>query len=115
MICPNCQREIADNSNFCYICGARQSQNPQAPPPRQGRRLMRSSTDVKIAGVCSGFADYLDVDPTIVRIVWLVLAFVPPFPAIVGYIVAWIVMPKAPLPLPASAVEHTGNAAARPA
>ncbi len=97
MICPNCQREIAQYSNFCYYCGARQ---PVVAPPRQPlaeKRLMRSATDCKIAGVCGGFAEYFEVDSTIVRLVWvfLILIPVPVVPAILGYIVAWIIMPKA--------------------
>ena len=104
MTCSKCQREIAEYSNFCYYCGARQ----QAAPPRSptaGKRLMRSATDKKIAGVCGGFAEYFEVDPTVVRLVWAVLAFVPPLciGAILGYIIAWIVMPIAPLPAPAQA------------
>jgi len=104
MICSNCQREIAEYSNFCYYCGARQS---SAPPPRAAaseKRLMRSSTDVRIAGVCAGFAEYFDADPTLVRIVWVVLVLlpVPVLPAVLGYIAAWIIMPKAPLPATAA-------------
>jgi phage shock protein PspC (stress-responsive transcriptional regulator) len=34
---------------------------------------MRSSTDKKIAGVCAGLADYFDMDPTILRVIWLLL------------------------------------------
>ena len=39
------------------------------------KRLMRSGRDQKIAGVCAGVANYLDMDPTIVRVIWGVLAF----------------------------------------
>lgn len=35
------------------------------------RRLTLSSTDIKIAGVCAGIAEYFQIDPTIVRIIWL--------------------------------------------
>jgi phage shock protein C len=60
---------------------------------------MRSAVDCKIAGVCGGIAEYLEVDSTLVRLVWvlLVLMPVPVVPAFVGYFVAWLVMPKAPL------------------
>jgi phage shock protein PspC (stress-responsive transcriptional regulator) len=45
-------------------------------------------------------AEYLEVDSTIVRLVWVIMAFlpVPIVPAVVAYFVAWIVMPEAPLP-----------------
>src|SRR2546429_4226410 len=67
MICPNCRKDIAIGSRFCYNCGAKQ---PETPPPGLSpqtggtKKLMRSSTDKKIAGVCAGLADYFDMDPT---------------------------------------------------
>lgn len=113
MICQNCGREIADGSNFCYYCGARQAPaRPAGASPWAGKRLMRSATDVKIAGVCAGFAEYLDWDVTLVRLLWALLTlFSGFFPGIVGYIICWIVMPVAPLPQPATAP----NAPAHPA
>ncbi len=39
------------------------------------KQLMRSGRDKKIAGVCAGVAHYFDMDPTIVRVIWGVLAF----------------------------------------
>ena len=39
------------------------------------KRLYRSRADRKIAGVCGGLAKYLDIDPTVVRIIFLVLLF----------------------------------------
>ena len=77
MICVNCQKRITDGSNFCYNCGAKQPPSPSfgADSDAGGKkRLVRSSTDKKIAGVCGGLADYFDVDATIIRICWL-LAF----------------------------------------
>jgi phage shock protein C len=63
------------------------------------QRLMRSRTNRKIAGVCAGFAEYFDLDVTLLRVVWLVVALMTGVFAI-PYIVAWIVMPEEPLPLP---------------
>jgi len=104
MICGNCQREIAEYSNFCYFCGARQHAAPPGPP-RASRRLTRSVVDCKIAGVCGGIAEYLEVDSTLVRLIWvlLILMPVPLVPAFVGYFVAWLVMPQAPYPVPQAA------------
>src|SRR5262245_52752160 len=48
-----------------------------APRITDGRRLMRSISDRKIAGVCGGLAEYFDVDPTAVRVLWAVLSIVP--------------------------------------
>ncbi len=101
MTCKHCQREVPDSSNFCNFCGGLQ----QTAPSHAHRRLMRSSTDRKIAGVCGGIAEYLEIDSTVVRLVWLVLLFVPVplVPAFVAYIVAWLVMPQAPVPVAATA------------
>ncbi|MGH9700027.1 MAG: PspC domain-containing protein [Candidatus Acidiferrales bacterium] len=107
MSCMHCRREIAEYSNFCYYCGARQRVG-QAVGPAAQKRLTRSATDCKIAGVCGGLAEYLDVDSTVIRLIWVLLVIfpVPLVPAILGYIVAWIVMPQEPLPLPVVPVAH---------
>src|SRR5215813_14162969 len=97
VICPNCQKDIADGSNFCYACGARQA----APPPSgyapyggyERRRLVRSINDRKIGGVCAGVADYFDLDPTLVRVFWLLLILCAGLP-IVAYFICWLVLPE---------------------
>jgi phage shock protein C len=103
MICPSCQKNIADYSNYCYNCGARQTVTA-APGPGVAncshKRLMRSSTDKKIAGVCAGLADYFDLDATIIRLCWLLLLFFVGT-GLLAYIVLWIVLPIAP-PEPAN-------------
>jgi phage shock protein PspC (stress-responsive transcriptional regulator) len=58
------------------------------------RRLYRSRTDSVLGGVAGGVAEYLDVDPSIVRIVWAVLAIVTGGIFFVLYIVMWIVVPE---------------------
>jgi phage shock protein C len=59
--------------------------------------LQRSRTSKKIAGVCGGIAEWLGWDPTIVRIVYvLVSIFSAAFPGVIVYLVLWILMPKAP-------------------
>ncbi len=107
MYCSSCGREIVNESNFCYLCGARQTSatSNTYSYPRPHRRLERSVTDSKIAGVCGGLAEYWDMDPTMVRLIAVLLVLFPvPFvPAILGYFVAWIVMPKAEFPVYAQA------------
>jgi phage shock protein C len=104
MTCTHCQREIADYSNFCYFCGSRQYRATDGPA-RAHKRLMRSSVDKKIGGVCGGFAEYLEVDSTLVRLIWLVAIFVPVPLGLVAYFIAWLVMPLAPLPQAAPAAQ----------
>ena len=57
------------------------------------RQLTRSETDRRIAGVCGGIAEYFDIDPTIVRVIF-VLAALLGGPGVLAYIVLWIVLPK---------------------
>jgi phage shock protein PspC (stress-responsive transcriptional regulator) len=68
------------------------------------RRLTRSLTDAKIAGVCAGIADYFDVDVVLVRVAWVVFSIVPG--AVIGgvlaYLAAWILMPARTETVPAS-------------
>jgi len=98
MVCNHCKRELTEHSNFCYYCGAPQCPAASATPPVQ-KRLMRSSVDSKIAGVCGGIAEYMDVDPTVVRLVWVLITFFTGVvPGLVAYLVAWLVMPEAPRP-----------------
>ena len=56
------------------------------------KQLMRRGRDKKIAGVCAGVAYYFDIDPTIVRVIWGVLAF-GYGAGIVAYIILWIIAP----------------------
>ncbi len=57
------------------------------------KKLKRSSTNKVIGGVCGGFGDYFDVDPVFVRILFVLLA-ISTGVGFLGYLVAWIIMPK---------------------
>jgi phage shock protein PspC (stress-responsive transcriptional regulator) len=69
------------------------------------RRLVRKPESGRIAGVCSGIADYLDADVTLVRLAWVILSIVPGgfIGGVIGYLAAWIIMPDANEPGLASA------------
>ena len=62
--------------------------------------LVRSRTDRRIAGVCGGLADYFAVDPTIVRLTWVIVSIVAGAIVfgIVAYAIAWFIIPPGPLP-----------------
>ena len=62
------------------------------------RRLYRSRTEKKIAGVCGGIAEHFDLDPVLVRLATVALTFVlPPFTT-VGYLACWLIVPLEPEP-----------------
>jgi phage shock protein C len=96
MHCNRCSTEIADSANFCPACGSRQQSRTSH------KQLMLSIRDKKIAGVCGGIAEYLDVDATIVRLIWVALSIVPGgfVGGIVAYVLAWAIIPKTPAFVP---------------
>ena len=60
------------------------------------KKLYRSRKDRKIAGVCGGMAEYFDVDPTVVRLLWALTLIFGVLPSIIAYIICWIVIPEKP-------------------
>ena len=59
------------------------------------KRLYRSKTDKKLCGVCAGVADYFGIDPTIVRVIWALLAFFYGT-SILLYVIMALVVPEQP-------------------
>lgn len=57
------------------------------------KRLVRSTTDRMVAGVAAGLADYMNMDPTLVRLLFVLLALAGG-PGLLIYIIMWIVMPE---------------------
>ncbi len=55
------------------------------------KRLYKSQTDRKLCGVCGGIAEYFNIDPTVIRLVWAILGCTGT--GIVAYIIAAIIMP----------------------
>lgn len=60
------------------------------------RRLYRCRWDKKIGGVCGGLAQYFRCDPTIIRLLFVILSFFTLFIAVLIYILAWIILPEGP-------------------
>jgi phage shock protein C len=96
MYCNYCGKLIQDDANVCAYCGIRVGASlarTQLVRPRLGR---------KVAGVCLGFAEYFDIDVSLVRVVWLITAIMTGV-GFIPYLIAWIVMPDEPYLLPARA------------
>ena len=58
------------------------------------KKLVRSSTNRMVCGVCGGIGEYLNVDPTIIRLVWLVCALAGLGTGAVAYIIAAVIIPE---------------------
>lgn len=71
---------------------------PEAASGYAGKRLLRSATDRKIAGVCGGLAEYFGFDPTLVRLAAVILAIYPGaiICGVLVYVLGWLVIPAAP-------------------
>jgi len=57
------------------------------------KKLYRSKKNRVIAGVCGGMAEYFNIDPTLVRLLW-VFFILAAGSGILAYIIAWIVIPE---------------------
>ena len=58
------------------------------------KKLYRSKRNRIIFGVCGGIGEYLDVDPTLVRLLWVLLSLHGI--GIIAYVIAWIIIPEEP-------------------
>ena len=59
------------------------------------KRLYRSGRDKILGGVCGGIAEYFNVDPVIIRLLWVILSLMYGV-GIVAYLVAWFIVPRNP-------------------
>lgn len=57
------------------------------------KKLTRSTSDRKIAGVCAGIAEYFEIDPTLVRVVFIILGL-PGGTGVLLYLALWLTMPE---------------------
>lgn len=59
------------------------------------KKLYKSTTDRKLCGVCAGIANYLNIDPTVVRLLWALITFVGGA-GVIAYVVCALVIPDEP-------------------
>lgn len=64
------------------------------PESSRPDRYVRSRTDRVLAGVCGGLAEYLDVDPTLVRVGWVVVTLFSAGIGLLAYLLLWLLAPE---------------------
>jgi phage shock protein PspC (stress-responsive transcriptional regulator) len=81
---------------IAYLCAWLIIPPALEPPLPLHNRLTRSMGDKKIAGVCGGIAEYFNVDPTAVRLLWAVLSVLcgALIGGVIAYLVAWFIIPS---------------------
>jgi len=72
------------------------------------KKLYRSNTDKMIGGVSGGIAEYFEIDPTIVRILFVLAVFFGGG-GLIAYIILWIIVPEKPYVFPGSQQTQTEN------
>jgi phage shock protein C len=91
MYCTQCGVELRSEADrFCFQCGTRTAAGRMEFSTRP---LQLDKCNKKIAGVCAGFARYLEVDVTLVRVIWLAAAIATGV-GFLAYIAAWLIMPS---------------------
>src|SRR5260370_10908596 len=93
MYCNYCGKVIQDDALVCAYCGIRVGASLAR------LKLVRPRLGRKVAGVCLGFSEYFDIDVTLVRVVWLIVAFMTGG-GFLSYLIEWIIMPAETLLLP---------------
>ena len=93
MYCTKCGVVLEGSEVYCSQCGTPTGRLSATLAGSPVPRLTRAIYDKKIGGVCGGLGRYLAADSTFVRLIWLVAILCFP-PLLLGYIGAWIIVPK---------------------
>ncbi|SDK30379.1 phage shock protein C (PspC) family protein [Methanoculleus thermophilus] len=72
------------------------------------KKLTRSRTDRWIAGICGGIGEYLEIDPNVIRVIWVIFTVVTGFViGIVIYLLLWLILPESGQVRPTEVLEGT--------
>ena len=119
MFCNACGRGISEDAIFCTYCGIRvgmtAARAASVPNPGMDYRLERPRSGRWVAGVCAAVARALELNVTVVRLLWLGLTILSAgFPGVIAYGIAWVVIPQQPLLLTTGYYANAAQAGAAP-
>ncbi|HLH17738.1 MAG TPA: PspC domain-containing protein [Bryobacteraceae bacterium] len=94
MFCTKCGAELRETDRFCSQCGSLTPIGRTATPA--ARQLLLDKRNKKIAGVCAGLARYFEMDPTVMRVIWVAGAVVSAGLGVFAYLACWMIIPREP-------------------
>lgn len=96
-VCVNCGKAVCaedsvviDGKLYCKDCSPSQSQKTS-----EEKKLLRSRKNRILCGVCGGIGEYLKIDPTIIRVIWLFFVLAGGS-GIIAYIILCLIIPEEP-------------------
>lgn len=97
-------------AKICYIINFVKSIINNALAMNNTKKLFRDTENKMLGGVAAGLANYFDIDPTLVRVLFVLAFFIPvSFPIVFAYIVLWAIMPAKRTVTPNLHVEQPMN------
>ena len=95
MFCTHCGVQLGDpEPNFCSSCGKPTAEGRARYDRPYAKRLERPIQGRRVSGVCAAFANYLDVDVTLIRVLAVIGLFFSVGTGLIAYILAAIVIPN---------------------
>jgi len=65
-------------------------------PQEKTKKLYRSGKNHMLGGVCGGIGEYFSIDPTLIRLLWVLLTICSIGAGILVYLIAWVIIPANP-------------------
>lgn len=78
------------------------------------KELKRSRTDRMVAGVCGGIGEYLDIDPNVIRLIWVIVTVFTVGVGVLAYLLAWLIIPEETPPATSAGATGTASGSSMP-
>ena len=94
--CSKCGKKNDDDAEFCKKCGKPLKKQKSRGQETGYKRLYRSGKENFFGGVCGGIAEYFEVDPLLVRIIFIIGLIFSLGAIILLYLILWLIIPRNP-------------------